>query len=171
MSDFEMPPSEKKSKSKVATMAEAAKDPIKSNQETENSDSDVVVKPTYNSDELLKIFDDMIFAGGYSESVTIRGRLKVAFRTRTAEEMDAITQKIDGTSAVLMATLVEKRNLLNLYYALTSYQGKDLNGLKLEEKTNFINKLPAPVVGMMMVSLYTFDMKIQEATKEGEANF
>ncbi len=162
MSDFEMP--KKETKSKVAAMSEAPMVPA----EETPVEKEV---PKYDPEELLRIFDDMLFAGSYSEVVTIRGKLKVAFITRTAEQMDAITQKIDGTAAVLMATLVEKRNLLNLYHALTSYQGKDLSGLKYEDKVSFVNKLPAPVVGMLMVALYDFDNKINAATKEAEANF
>lgn len=160
--DFEMPTKEKKSK--VAAMTEQATAPVVEKAEEKE-------KSKYDSEELLRIFDDMLFAGSYSETIDIRGKLKVTFITRTAEQMDAITQKIDGTTAVLMATLVEKRNLLNLYYALIAYQGKDLSGLKYEEKVSFINKLPAPVVGMLMVALFNFDSKINEATKEAESNF
>lgn len=165
MSDFEMPTKEKKSK--VAQMTEATEAPVVEDSAKTAEEE----KSKYDKEELLRIFDDMLFAGSYSEVVTIRGKLKVSFITRTAEQMDWITQKIDTTTAVLMATLVEKRNLLNLYYALTSYQGKDLSTLKYEEKVSFINKLPAPVVGILMVALFNFDTKINAATKEGEENF
>lgn len=162
--DFENPAP--KGKSKVATMTEAAKDPIVKPAEQPKEE-----KSKYAPEELLRVFDELLFSGSYSETISIRGKLKIGFRTRTAEEMDSITRQIDGTSAVLMATMVEKRNLLNLYYALISYQGKDLSVMKIEEKTTFINKLAAPIVGMMMVALFDFDTKINEATKEGEANF
>jgi hypothetical protein len=125
----------------------------------------------YDQDELLKIFDELLFTGVYSEKVSIKGRLNVEFRTRTAEEMAAITREIDSTSAVLMATVMEKRNLLNLYHGLVSYQGKDLSTAKYDDKVSFINKLPAPVVGLLMVSLYDFDLKVEAATKEAEENF
>lgn len=160
MSDFELPTEKKKSK--VAAMTEAAAVPVPPIE---------AEKPKYDSDMLLRIFDDMLFAGSYSETVDIRGKLKVTFITRTAEQMDSITQKIDGTTAVLMATLVEKRNLLNLYHALVSYQGKDLAVLTYADKVTFINRLPAPIVGVLMVALYEFDSKINAATKEAEENF
>lgn len=160
--EFELPPTQKKSK--VSQMTEAPVIPaVEETKETE--------KPKYDPEELLRIFDELIFAGSYTETVNIRGKLKVTFITRSAEQMDSITQKIDGTTAVLMATLVEKRNLLNLYHALISYQGKDLSTLKFDEKVSFINKLPAPLVGVLMVALFEFDSKINAATKEGEENF
>lgn len=160
--DFEMPV---KDKSPVAQMTEATTEAPAAEAPKEK------VKPKYDPNELLRIFDEMIFAGGYTETMTIRGKLKVAFTTRTAEQMNSITQAIDGLSAVLVVTLEEKRNLLNLYHALVSYQGKDLSSLKYDDKVSFISKLPAPVVGMMMVALYEFDNKINAATKEGEENF
>jgi hypothetical protein len=166
MSDFEMPVKETKAKSKVSQMTEAAEAPVADKEKPAEKE-----KPKHDPEELLRIFDEMLFAGSYSEVVTIRGRLKVSFITRTTEQMDWITQKIDTTSAILMATLVEKRSLLNLYYALTSYQGTDLSTLKYEEKVSFINKLPAAIVGMLMVALFDFDTKVNAATREGEENF
>jgi hypothetical protein len=167
--DFEMP-TQTKGKSKVAAMTEQSTKPPTESEEKSPSQTESE-KPKYTQAELLQVFDDLMFSGSYTESYNIRGKLKVAFKTRTAEEMNAITRQIDDTSAVLMATLVERRNLLNLYYALVSYQGKDLSVMKIEDKTSFVNKLAAPIVGMLMVELYKFDTKVDEATKEGEANF
>jgi hypothetical protein len=131
-----------------------------------------VEKPKYSKEELIQIFDEMIFQGSYSEKVELRGgKLKVVFRTRTAEESENISKVIDTTTANLVATIVEKRQLINLHYAIESYQGTDLSGLKVEEKAKFINKLPGPVVGALMIALGKFDEKVFEATKEGEENF
>jgi hypothetical protein len=167
MSDFEPIKSKTKAKPETETKLTAAP------KEVEGQSSPEPQKPEkkYDTDELLKIFDELLFTGVYTEKVSIKGRLNVEFRTRTAEEMAAITREIDGTSAVLMATVMEKRNLLNLYHGLVSYQGKDLSTAKYEDKVSFINKLPAPVVGLLMVSLYDFDMKVEAATKEAEENF
>jgi hypothetical protein len=167
MSDFEPIKTKTKAKPETETKLNPAQ------KETEGQSSPDPKKPEkkYDQDELLKIFDELLFTGVYSEKVSIKGRLNVEFRTRTAEEMASITREIDGTSAVLMATVMEKRNLLNLYHGLVSYQGKDLSTAKYEDKVGFINKLPAPVVGLLMVSLYDFDLKVEAATKEAEANF
>lgn len=160
--DFEMPV---KDKSQVAQVTEAPTEPVSKDKPAEKE------PPKYDPEELLRIFDEMIFAGSYSETINIKGKLKVTFRTRSAEEMDAITQKIDTMSAVLVSTMMEKRSLLNLYYALTSYQGRDLSTAKFDEKVAFISKLPAAIVGMLMVTLFDFDSKINAVTKEGESNF
>lgn len=158
---------QKETKPKLPASDKKSKKEDTKKTETDNSEE----KPKYDSAELLQIFDTMLFEGSYSESTTIKGRLKVSFRTRTADEMQKITHDIDGTTAVLMATIVERRNLLNLYYALTHYQGQDLTGLSYENKVSYVNKLPAPVVGMLMVALYKFDSKVSSATEEGEENF
>lgn len=173
MSDFEMPVTEKsKDSATLPRNKTKAKDvPAKLEKDESEPKQDPTPEPKYSEAELLQIFDTMLFEGSYSESITIRGRLKVSFRTRTAEEMQKVTHEIDGTSAVLMATVVEHRNLLNLYYALTTYQGKDISRLSYDDRVSYINKLPAPVVGMMMVALFNFDSKVAEATKEGEENF
>jgi hypothetical protein len=161
MSDFELP----KAKGQV--------DKTKTDEVTkEVSEKKEVETPKYSQDELLRIFDEMIFSGSYTEVVPLRGgKLKVAFRTRVTEETEAITNKIDTTDAKLMSTLVEKRTLLNLQYALVAYQGKDLSTMKFEDKVSFINKLPTPVVGMLMIELGKFDDKVYKACEEGELNF
>lgn len=128
-------------------------------------------KPKYDAEELISIFDEILFNNTYSEKVTIRNKLHVAFRTRTAEEVEAITRALDATSANLIATIEEKRSIMNLYYALTSYQGKDLGLLKQEDRERFVNKLPAPVVGALVIALSKFDEKVYLACKEGELNF
>jgi hypothetical protein len=61
--------------------------------------------------------------------------------------------------------------ILNLQYALTFYQGRDLSGLKAEDKAKFIKRLPGPVIGVLLDALYKFDAKVGEACKELEANF
>jgi hypothetical protein len=128
--------------------------------------------PKYSPEELMAIFDDMIFSGGYTEVVGIHGgKLKVGLRTRSAEEIDAITMKLDSTNASLLATINEKRSILNLHYALVSFQGKDFTTAKVEDKAAFINKLPAAVVGAIMRRLSVFDEKVYAACREGEENF
>lgn len=168
MSDFELPPQEKPkaSKSQEATSVKKSVDKVK-----EDDPEKDLPTPKFDPAELLQVFDTLIFEGSYSESVSIRKRLNVTFRTRTTEEMQRITQDIDNTSAVLMATVVERRNILNLYHALVNYQGKDLSKVSYEDRVKYINQLPAPVVGMMITGLYNFDLKVAEATKEGEENF
>lgn len=166
MNDFEIPATKKKLQPKLPTITPEVEQPVNDENSPKKEE-----KPKYDPEELLRIFDDMIFAGSYSETISIRGKLKVTFTTRSAEQMSEITRQLDTQNAQLMATLVERRNLLNLYHGLTNYQGTDLSGLKYDDKVAFVNRLPAPLVGMLMVALFDFDAKIQAATQEGEANF
>lgn len=128
-------------------------------------------KPKYNPDELASIFDEIVFSGEYSEQVAIRGKLRVVFRTRTAEELKEINRIVDGTQAVFATTLDGVRSLLQLQYALVMYQDKDLRSLKAEEKSKFLGRIPGPVVGALLNALAKFDEKIFAACQEGEENF
>lgn len=130
-----------------------------------------VKAPKYSEEELASIFDEIIFSGEYVEEVLIRGKLRVSFRTRTAEEIRQITQVVDSTQAVYANTVESIRSLLQLQYALTSYQGKDLTSVKPEEKAKFIGQIPGPVVAMLLEALSKFDEKVFVACQEGEANF
>lgn len=127
--------------------------------------------PEFDKDELLRVFDQIIFEGEYSEDVTIKGKLKVVFRARSVEDTTSITREIDGKNFSLITTLQEQRALLNLAYSLVSYAGKDLGKMELEERKKFINKLPAAVVAALSAELSKFDLKVDMACREGEANF
>lgn len=125
----------------------------------------------YDQEELLRIFDEIIFTGEYSEEVTIRGKLHVRFRTRTVEEIEQISATVDAMEAHLVATLNDKRSVLNLQYALVSYQGKDLKSLDIADRSKFIRRLPGPIIASLLTAMSIFDMKVFEACKDGEANF
>lgn len=169
MSDFELPKDAVKAKSKQTSVADVSQ---KKDSSTEQEDTtNKKEQPEWDTNELLSIFDEIIFSGGYSEMADIRGRLKVKFRTRTAEEVESITNIIDSLNSNLISTVNEKRALLNVHYALTMYQGRDLSTIKHEDRTKFIDKLPAPVIGMIINALYKFDRKIAAACSEGEENF
>ncbi|HET8686716.1 MAG TPA: hypothetical protein VFM18_08635 [Methanosarcina sp.] len=128
-------------------------------------------KPKYNPDELAAIFDEILFNQEYSEEVTIRGKLKVVFRTRSADEMREINQVVDSTQAVFSTTLDGVRSFLQLQYSLSFYHGKDLRSLKNEDKAKFIGNLPSPVVAALLMELGKFDEKVYAACKEAEENF
>lgn len=128
-------------------------------------------KEDYSEDDLLKVFDEIIFSGEYSEDVSIRGKLNVTFKTRTSKQVSLITGKLDSEQVNLRSTQDERRLLLNLEYALTQYQGKDLSSMKSEDKTKFIEALPAPIIGAILVALSRFDDKVYKACEVGEENF
>lgn len=141
---------------------------------SENADAEVekeTPKKEYDKEELLRIFDDVIFSGEYTEEVTIKNKLKVKFKTRTAEEISEISKTLDGTSFNLVATLQETRVILNLQYALVGYQGRDLAMEGVASRAKFINRLPGPVIGLLINALYEFDEKVSAACNEAEENF
>lgn len=139
--------------------------------ESDKSKAELPKKKEYDKNELLHIFDEIIFNGEYLEDVTIRGKLKVQFKTRTAEELEEISKLLDATTYNLVATLNENRLLLNLQYGMTSYQGRNLAMMKGEDRAKFIRKLPGPVIALLVDALYEFDTKVMEACKELEENF
>lgn len=172
MSDFEF---EKKSTRNRGPKQEEVKieeQPVPAQQESgKKEDPKEEEKPKYDKDELLRIFDEIIFNGEYVEDVTIKGKLHVQFRTRTSEEIAEISRILDTTTFNLVATMNESRMILGLQYALTSYQGKPLIGMNKEDKAKFIKRLPAPVIGVLLDALYRFDDKVFEACREFEENF
>lgn len=169
MSDFELPRKQPQSKTAAALPKEKL-----SPAPAPETQPDVEVKELdhkYDAETLLRIFDEIIFSGEYSEDVTIKNRLKVRFRTRTAEEIEEISRIVDSAQANWQSTVNEKRSLLNLQYALTSFQGTDLRSLKTEDRARYIRKLPGPVIGALLVALGRFDEKVFVACQEGEENF
>lgn len=128
-------------------------------------------KPKFKKEELLAIFDEIIFSGEYIEEVAIKGKLKVKFRSRSAEDTLSISQDIDSKNFTLMTTLSEYRALQNLGYSLVSYAGNDLSKMEVKERVKFVSKLLSPVVAALSQALVDFDEKVNAACMEGEANF
>jgi hypothetical protein len=127
----------------------------------------------YDETELMAIFDAIIFEGEYSEQVTIRGKFPVVFRSRTSEEIRAISAALDLESqkTILMSTIQERRSMLNLESALVQYGSTQIAGMNAEGRSKFMGKIPAPMIGVLLMELSRFDAKVFAACKEGEANF
>lgn len=175
--DFDTPVVTRRRGTKAAVEASAPAsfpEPAEAADVAEGQEADIADtqdKPKYDPEELASVFDEILFSGEYTEEVSIRGKLKVVFRTRTADEMKEISRIVDGTQAVFANTLEGVRSLLQLQYALSFYQGKDLRSVKGEEKAKFIGRLPSPVIAALLAALARFDDKVFAACQEGEANF
>ena len=170
MSDFESSntfPGAQTKKRKVSTPVI----PVETQPEPEQAPAPTEPTSKFNQEDLLAIFDEIIFAGEYQEDVVIKGKLRAGFRTRSAGEVEDISRIIDGLQANLMSTVHEKKAILNLQYALTTYQGKDLRSVKSEDRAKFLKDLPGPIIGALIHALQAFDEKVYEACKEGEENF
>lgn len=128
-------------------------------------------KPKYDEMELATIFDDILFQGSYQEDLKIKGKLQVTLTTRSAEDTGFVSRKLDAQQFNLSSTFVEQRALWNLASSLISYNGKDLSSMKIEDRFVFVSKLPAHLVSALSNALVEFDLKIEQACKEGEENF
>jgi hypothetical protein len=164
MSDFELPASPAKKTTSKAPVKDAAV-------ETVAQAPAPATNSKYSQSELLSIFDHIIFSGEYEETVTLRGRLNVVFRTRTAEEINEIQMYLDSANLKLITTVDNVRSLMTLAASLVSYHSKDLRAVKREDRLAFINKQAAPIVGALLDALAAFDEKVQAAVREGEENF
>lgn len=125
--------------------------------------------PKYSQEELLTIFDEIIFSGEYREEVLIKGKLKVTFITRTAANTAAITNELDSKKLNLMSSMQEYRALLCICYSLVGYDGKDLSTMTIENRKAFIEKLPSVVVSALSNALIEFDLKTEAALGEMNA--
>lgn len=127
--------------------------------------------PKYSPEELMKVFDAIIFQGDYSESFSIKGKFQVVLRTRTQKEIAEITKQVDAMDAKLVSTMEQHRAILNLQCALVQYGPRDLSTVSWEDKAKMIEKLPGPIIGALLTALGNFDDKVYQACQEGEANF
>lgn len=138
----------------------------------ENTNTATEVKDSkYSKEELIAIFDNIMFEGSYSEVITIKGKLKVEFKSRSAKDTSEISKELDAKSFNLISTIQEQRALLSLAYSIITYNGRDLSSMKIEDRKEFVGSLPTAVVAALSEALVTFDMKVDEACREGEENF
>ena len=127
--------------------------------------------PQWKKEELLAIFDQIIFSGEYEEDFILGSKLKYKFRTRSAGDTSEITAVIDKSEHNLISTFNEQRAILNLAYSLVTYQGKNIRSAPAEERVKFIKSLPSVIVAALSDSLVKFDAKTDAACREGEAYF
>jgi len=128
-------------------------------------------KIKFEDDELMSLFDTLIFTGEYSEGFKLAGRYPITLKVRTAKEINDIQKILDSSNLNLISSVEALRSVTTLRYALTSYGDKDLSGMKPEERDKFIAALPGPVIGMLLNYLAVFDYKVAEATRVGNENF
>lgn len=140
---------------------------------TETQTQEVVeaTKPKFSKEELLEIFDEVLFQGFYQEDVTLRGRLTVTFRTRSAEDTAKISRTIDAEQYQLSSTYMEHRALLNLSTSMVTFNGKDMQDKSFDDRFALVKKLPAHLVSLLSTALVEFDSKVEAACKDGDENF
>ena len=154
----------------MATKQEDTQTPIEVNTEAKAPEQEKP-KSKYSQEELLTIFDDIIFQGTYTEEVIVNKRLKVEYRIRSAKETGEISKAIESKNFQWVINVEQERAFLNLVYSLTKYATHDLAGRTLEDRIKFVGGLPTVVVSALSDKLVEFDQKTDEACRVGEANF
>lgn len=148
-----------------------AKD-TKTKDETKDTQSLPEIKlKEYTKEDLIKVFDDLIFNNEYEEEFLIKGKLKVIFRSRNTEEAMAVSDQLDKSEFKLITTMQERRAFMNISRSLVSYQGRDLKQMTLDDREKFVKKLSLPVIGAISDVLTEFDRKVDLACREGNEGF
>lgn len=168
MSDFELPNRGKDTRKN--TPAPSVKEADLKIVEGEEPKKEAT-KPLYSQEELLRVFDEIMFSGDYAEDYVIKGRLPVTFKTRTGEDINAIQRSIDAAGFNLISSVETMRSLMNLQYSLVRYDKKDLTLMEPSERAKFVERLSGPMIAILLDTMGKFDHKVAEACKEGEANF
>jgi hypothetical protein len=133
--------------------------------------SEAAKPPQYTQDELLMVFDTILFEGVYEEAFLIRGKLEVVFQTRSAKQTSEIQSSIDKSKFELLSTMEQARGFKTVVASLVSYNGKDLRGMSFAEKEEMIGDLPSVMIGALIGKLQIFDEKVSAALQEGDRNF
>lgn len=128
-------------------------------------------KPEYSEEELLSIFDTIMFEGAYQEDVMIRGKLKVTFRSLSVKDSKEITNTLDSKQFNLASTFQEQRAIMNLARSLVFYNSKDLSSMTIIQRTEFVESLPSAIVAAISNALVVFSKKVFRACEAGQENF
>lgn len=124
----------------------------------------------YSQDELLTIFDALVFEGEYRETHQGRG-LKVTFRSRTGKDAVDISRALDRFEGKSYMTISTYANILTLVYSIVDLNGVDFSGMKIEDRYAAITKQSDAINALLYGKLSEFDEKISLAIEEGRKNF
>lgn len=128
-------------------------------------------KEEFPKSELLSIFDSLITQNVYVESCKIGSRMNVVWRTRTAEESNAIAKLIDSAGFNMILTIQNHTNILNMAYSLVAFNGKDYRDAPLAVKHKMLQGLPEVLIIALSESLAKFDYKVAKSVEVGRENF
>ena len=152
---------------------EEKEDPQKQSEQKEQGqeEQEPQGRDRYTEQELLKIFDDILFSDEYQETYYIRGKHPVTFRTRTAAESNKIIRTIDGMNLRTIMAVNNHTNLLTMAYSLVQFGNKDFSKSSIKEKYEFLQNLPEQIINAISIKMGEFDEKVSYAMEEGERNF
>lgn len=154
--------------SEIDREREEAKSEQKPAQEAETASEEP--KSKYSQQELLALYDTMVFEGRYTEPYRARG-INAVFRTRTGDDVIKLNQYLDSYQAKSMASLQTYSNMLTLAASLKSINGKEFEDGDIKSVYIHLKTLPDAVNTLLLVALTDFDRKVGEAIEEGRKNF
>lgn len=125
----------------------------------------------HSKEELLNIFDTLLFDGMYEELVRVGKSFTVKFRTRSVKESNEITRRIDKLELNTIMAVQNYTNVLTLAYAISELEGRKLVDMEFKERLDKINALPESLIILLSNKLRDFDMKVMAAMREGDENF
>ena len=122
-------------------------------------------------EKFLRIFDQIMFEGQYTEVFHLSKRYKVRFRSRSSGEEMTISQRLDTMTFNTLAAYSNQASLLTLAYATLQFGNDDLEKMTVKERYEYITKLPAPIIPALSKKLIEFDDMITKALEYGQENF
>ena len=128
-------------------------------------------KPRYSKEELLRIFDTMLFEGEYREVIKIGKNYSVKLRSRSVGESNDITRKVDALDLKTFLAVQNFTNVITLAYALCEINSKNMMDMSFSERYAKVKELPEGLIIILSGKLFEFDQKVLEAMKAGQENF
>lgn len=136
----------------------------------EEAQAEEEYKSKYSQEELLKIYDALVFEGTYRE--TFKGRkIALTLRSRTGDDAISINRAMDRFEGKTYMTVTTYSNMLTLAHSLVAFTGKDFKDKDIKGKYEFLLTLPDPIIAILFDKLQEFDMKVGDAIREGRKNF
>lgn len=128
------------------------------------------VTEKYTKEELLAVYDTLVFEGSYTEVYKSRG-INAVFRTRNGDDVIRLNQYLDSYQAKSMASLQTYSNMLTLAASLKSVNGKEFKSGDIQSAYAHLKTLPDALNTLLLMHLSDFDNKVGLAIDEGRKNF
>jgi len=127
-----------------------------------------------SKEEARKIIDTIAEQGRYVEPIKVSSKLTVDLKTRSAEDIDRVTEVINKLQKDTTVTkLTSEVNKYNLAASLHKYGPDHVfdneTDLDFEHTLKFIKRIPAPIYYALCGELAKFDNKVATIMSEGFA--
>lgn len=121
--------------------------------------------------ELLAIYDAVMFEDKYEERVSLGRKYYAIFITRPAESDALVSRQIDNMDFKTVHAMRTHSAILTLSHSLVELNGKDLRDMEAKDRYDLVKGKSTHLIEMLSRHLIDFDQKVREAMEYGEANF